>query len=32
MDIFFTLFIWGIELTVSEEDDVTSMTKDWKVD
>ncbi|KAI0032734.1 hypothetical protein K488DRAFT_78302 [Vararia minispora EC-137] len=30
MDIYFTLFIWGIELLVTEEDDV--ITKDWKVD
>ncbi|KAF8642374.1 hypothetical protein AX16_009642 [Volvariella volvacea WC 439] len=30
MNIFFTLFIWSIELTVGNEDD--AITKDWKVD
>jgi len=30
MDIFVTLFLWGVELLVSTEEDV--LTKDWKVD
>lgn len=30
MNIFFTLFIWSIELLVSAEDD--AITKEWKVD
>ncbi|KAF9496152.1 hypothetical protein BDN71DRAFT_785557 [Pleurotus eryngii] len=30
MNVFFTLFIWGVELLVSNEDD--AVAKDWKVD
>ncbi|KAJ8702536.1 hypothetical protein PTI98_001243 [Pleurotus ostreatus] len=30
MNVFFTLFIWGVELLVSNEDD--EVAKDWKVD
>lgn len=30
MNVFFMLFIWGVELLVSNEDD--AVAKDWKVD
>ena len=29
MSVFFTLLLWGLELFVTDEDDIT---KDWKVD
>lgn len=32
MSIFFTLFIWAIELVVSNDDESDPIGKEWKID